>query len=324
VSNEQSNTIRDKFGNEITMDEIQWVCQQHHLGEIKKINGVLSGKNNVPILVETYKGKYVLRYVTYPASKERIKDIEDIILCLKEASIPAVNAIQNRLGDNYTFTNNRIVQVYPFIEGIKFNFKPEQIKSNAKVLKKFHNALKLYKQDPLPDNPISLTEEYLQKRLHRLYRNKESISESSLSRIKSLYSTIIKHWKEADNNNLQETIIHCDWHPWNLIYREDGSIACILDMDHVQSGNRIYDVAYFIYWIFKFNSNEQNRKIYLEIFLDGYGGLTPEEERILPLEVSKIAFNFIIKKVSQAEKELKENEPLIQYFLSLEGKGFLH
>ncbi|PFN96778.1 hypothetical protein COJ85_23925 [Bacillus sp. AFS076308] len=324
VSSEQTNTIKDIYGYEITVDEIQWVCKQHDLGDIKKIYGVLGGKNNVPILVETNKGKYVLRYVTYAASKERINDIEDIILCLNKASLPAVNAIKDRLGENYTFTNNRMVQVYPFINGVKFKFRPEQIKANAKVLKEFHNALKLYKPDPLPDNPISLTEEYLQKRLCRLYKNKESISESSLSRINSLYSTIINHWREADKNNLEETIIHCDWHPWNLLYHEDGSVACILDMDHVQPGNRIYDVAYFIYWILKFNSDKQKRQIYMEMFLDGYGRLTPEEERILPLEVSKIALNIIIKDVLKAEKELKETEPLIQYLLSHIGKGFLH
>jgi Ser/Thr protein kinase RdoA (MazF antagonist) len=322
VSSEQSNIIRDKHGNIISMDEIQWVCRQHHLGEIQRVIGVLGGRANVPILVKTEKGKYVLRYVTHPVPKERINYIEDIILCLKEASIPVVNAMKNQSGDYYSFTNNRMIQVYPFIEGSRFEFEPEQIKLNASMLNKFHTALNLYKQGPLPDDSICPTEENLEKRLNRLYQNKESISKSSLSRTESLYSTIINHWEKVDKNHLQETIIHDDWHPWNQIYHKDGSVACILDFDYVRPGKRIYDVAYALYWIYMRSPNKKS-KIYSKIFIDGYGGLTPEEKSILPLVVAKVGLFFIIETVSEIKNQLKVNEPFIQFLLSQEGQKFL-
>ncbi|MEH7383049.1 phosphotransferase [Bacillus sp. JJ1533] len=322
MCSEQSNIIRDYRGNVISMEEIQWVCRHHRIGEITRIHGVLAYGTNVPILVETEKGKYVLRYLTQTVPKGRINFIEDILICLKGASVPVVNAIKNESGDYYSFIHNRMIQVYPYIEGSRFKFDPEQIKSNARMLNKFHTTLNSYKQGPLPGESNCPTEENLKKRLNRLYQKKESISKSSLSKIKSLYSTIIELWKKADKNNLLETIIHDDWHPWNLIYSEDGSVSCILDFDLVRPGKRIYDVAYCIYWIYKQSPNNKSQT-YSKMFIEGYEGLTPEEKNILPLVIAKVGLFFIIEFVSRIDKQLKVNEPLIEFFLSQEGKEFL-
>lgn len=131
--------------------------------EITQVIGVLKGRANVPILVETEKGKYVLRYLTHSVPDERINFIEDILLCLKDAFIPVVNAIKNESGDYYSYIHNRMIQVYPFIEGSRFKFEPEYIKSNASMLQKFHTALNSYKQVHFPDESICPTEENLKK-----------------------------------------------------------------------------------------------------------------------------------------------------------------
>jgi Ser/Thr protein kinase RdoA (MazF antagonist) len=322
VSSDQSNIIRDHHGNVISMEEIQWVSRQHHLGEMIRIVGVLADGTNVPILVETEKGKYVFRYLTHPVPKGRINFIEDIRFCLQDASIPVVNAIKNESGDYYSFIHNRMIQVYPFIEGSIFTFEPEYIKSNARMLHKFHTALNSYKQGPLPDESNCPTEENLKNRLNRLYQHKESISKSSLSKIESLYSTIIELWKKADKNNLLETIIHDDWHPWNLIYNEDGSVRCILDFDLVRPGKRIYDVAYCLYWIYMLSPNKMSQT-FSKMFIEGYEGLTPEERNILTVVIAKVGLFFTIEFVSNIEEQLKVNEPLIEFFLSKEGEKFL-
>ncbi|MGJ7923018.1 phosphotransferase [Neobacillus sp. LXY-4] len=321
MSKKESKIITDRHGNKITTDEIQWICQQHHLGEIQRIIGVLGGRANVPILVKTEKGKYVLRYVTHPASKERIKYIEDIILCLKEASIPVENAIKNKTGEYYSLINNRLIQVYPFIQGSSFKFVPEQIKSNARMLNRFHAALNLFKQGPLPIDSICPTEENLKIRLNRLYQHKESISNSSLSKIESLYSLLIKHWQKANEIEFKDTIIHDDWHPWNHIYNKDGSVACILDFDYVRPGKRAYDVAYCIYWIFMRSPNKSS-KINSKMYLDSYDELTLEEKKFLPIVIAKVALFFIIESVVEVDNQIKVNEPLIEFLLSQGGERF--
>lgn len=322
MTSEESNIIRNNHGIDISMEEFQWVCRQHHLGEITRIVGVLADGTNVPILVETENGKYVLRYLTNPVSKGRIDYIEGTLIYLKHSSIPVVNAIKNESGDYFSTIHNRMIQVYPFIEGSRFEFEPEHIKSNAKMLYKFHTALASYKQGPLPAKSNCPTEENLKKRLKRLYKQKESIPNSSLSKIEYLYSTIIEHWNKADKDNLLETIIHGDWHPWNLIYSEDGSVSCILDFDLVRPGKRIYDVAYCLYWIYMLAPNKMSQ-IYSKMFIEEYGGLTLEEKKILTLVIAKVGLFFILEFVSCIEIQLKVNEPIIQFFLSKEGKEFL-
>lgn len=322
MSNEHSNTIRDKNGNIISIEEIEYVCEQHNIGKLVQILGILKGRANVPILVETEKGKYVLRYLTHTAPIERINYIEDILLCLKDASVPVVNAIKNTSGNYYSFIHNRMIQVYPFIEGSRFKFEPEHIKSNASMLNKFHAALNNYKHGPMPDQSICPTEENLKNRLNLLYQQRDYISETSMHKINSLYYTILELWEKTDKNNLKDTIIHDDWHPWNLIYSDDGPVKCILDFDYVRPGKRIYDVAYCLYWIYM-RSPQDMRQTYLKMFIEGYEELTNEEKDVLPLVLAKVGLFFIIEYVSKVEKQLKVNEPFIEFFLTQEGKEFL-
>lgn len=322
MSDEQPNMIRDKHGKIITINEIQWVSQQHNLGEVTRVVGVLKGRANVPILIETEKGKYVLRYLTESMPIERIKFIEDMLLCLKEASIPVVNAIKNESNEYFSIKNHRMVQVYPYIEGTRFEFRPEYIKSNACMLSNFHTALSKFKPGPLPDKSICPTEENLQNRLHQLYQHKDTISQTSLEKVNFLYNTLFELWNQVDQHRLLDTIIHDDWHPWNLIYSEEGEVKCILDFDYVRPGKRIYDVAYCLYWIYMRSSNDM-RQNNLKMFIEGYKGLTSEEKNILPLVLAKVGLFFIIESVSTLEKQLKVNEPFIEFFVSQEGKEYL-
>ncbi|MFB9762690.1 phosphotransferase [Ectobacillus funiculus] len=314
-----ASNIFDKYGKKILISEIQWVCKEHQLGDFQRVIQVL-GKTNTNILVETQKGKYVLRYLTFPGSQKRIIYIEDTILCLKKAFLPVENAIPNKSGDCYSYINSRMIQVYRFIEGVQFSFKPNQLISSGDMLNQFHAALRSQVQGPSPSYLNHPSEENLEKKMNDLYKKQKYISNTSLSIIESLYSSIIKQWEKENKDYLPRTIIHDDWHPWNQLYDKADRVICILDLDGVQQGLRIYDVAYSIYHIYK-NAPRHFNKAYSKIFLNGYGALTNEEKTILPLVIAKVGLFFIIRSVKETEKELKDTEPVIQFLLSKEGKG---
>ncbi|ACB85155.1 phosphotransferase [Natranaerobius thermophilus] len=315
--------IKDKKGQIITVDEIKWLCEEHDLGRFKSIIRVLNSSANTNILVATDLGKFVLRFITDPAPniKERMNYIENTVSILKQASLPVLNAVRNKFGDLFSQVNNRVVQVHPYIDANKFNFDDIQIKSSAKILKKFHTVLKSQKPGPLPSYSIHPSPENLQTKFKHLYKNHHLKSKSSLSRIKNLYSRISKQWEGVDKNSLVETIIHDDWHPNNQLYHSDGTVACILDFDGIQREKRIYDVGYAVYTLYSMSHHKKGTKS-SKIFLNAYGELTYEEQKHLSLVVASVALFFIILFPDKAEKRLRRRGLLINHLLSEKGSEF--
>ncbi|GAA3329501.1 hypothetical protein GCM10020331_077820 [Ectobacillus funiculus] len=64
--------------------------------------------------------------------------------------LPVENAIPNKSGDCYSYINSRMIQVYRFIEGVQFSFKPNQLISSGDMLNQFHAALRSQVQGPSP------------------------------------------------------------------------------------------------------------------------------------------------------------------------------
>lgn len=120
---------------------------------------------------------------------------------------------------------------------------------------------------------------------------------------------IVNHSKNAEKNPLPTTIIHDDWHPKNLLYNKDGTVAYVLDYDGFQRAERIYDVAYSLYQL-----QSKKNKAFIQPFLDTYGKLLPEEEELLPFIVAKVAFWFVLQYrdyPKHLDSQLEKHEPFI-------------
>lgn len=320
MSSEDSKVLFDRQGKKIEISDIESVCREHRLGTFIQMIGILGSSTNTILLIETSKGKFIVRFVTYPPSLERLLYIEETILYLKKSSLPVATAIMNNSNEYFSLVNNKMIQVYPYIKGLRYRDNPNQIQSSARMLSKFHDALINYQNGPLPTDSIYPTVGNLEKRLNRLIQNEKSISSSSISKINQLHSGICNHWEKAEKSNLMETIIHDDWHPWNQLFNKKGTVVGILDFECIRHGKRIYDIAYAIYHIYTHSAEKVK---HAKMFLEGYGRMTTEEKSILSLVIAKVAMFFIIKDASYVEKNLHVNESFIYYLLSQEGRRFL-
>ena len=133
----------------------------------------------------------------------------------------------------------------------------------------------MYKNGPPPSYSNFPSKENLERKLNCLkkVRAKYLTEPTSLTRIEFLYDIVIQQWDQVDTQDLPITIIHDDWHPWNQIYSKNDGVKAILDLDGVQQGYRIYDIAYALYTIMISSPDHYNKK-YCEMFLEGYGELT--------------------------------------------------
>jgi thiamine kinase-like enzyme len=79
----------------------------------------------------------------------------------------------------------------------------------------------------------------------------------------------------------EETLLHTDFAPWNLIVNGDKLVG-VVDFDDVKPGKRIYDVAYICWNLLDIGSkdsdfSEEEIYKYLPILLDSYGEIEPSD-----------------------------------------------
>lgn len=108
----------------------------------------------------------------------------------------------------------------------------------------------------------------------------------------------------------QETVLHTDYAPWNLIVRK-GKLVGIIDFDKIKPGKRIYDVVYICWNLLDIGSEDSNftdEEIfrYLPVLVDAYGeintsdfvdALLSEQNRIL------LERELRVKKVEEGEEK---------------------
>jgi len=118
----------------------------------------------------------------------------------------------------------------------------------------------------------------------------------------------------SDLSQDQETVLHTDYAPWNLIVKE-GKLVGVIDFDKVIPGKRIYDVAYICWNLLDIgskNSNFTEEEIlkYLPILINAYGEIdTSEFVDVLLSEQNRILLEreLRVKEVEEGEeKEYRE------------------
>ncbi len=108
----------------------------------------------------------------------------------------------------------------------------------------------------------------------------------------------------------QETLLHTDYAPWNLIVKE-GKLVGVIDFDKVTPGKRIYDVAYICWNLLDIGSKDSNfteEEIfkYLPILINAYGEIdTFEFVDVLLSEQNRILLEreLRVKEVEEGEEK---------------------
>ncbi|MFC0470707.1 phosphotransferase [Halalkalibacter kiskunsagensis] len=326
TSIEGGNIPNDIQNCELSDSEIEKLCALFGLGTLKKVVGTPGkGRVNKTILIKASTGNYVVRLLGHSTYGSRINIVEEMLVKFKEVNVPVVNAQKNKSGQYYDQMKGYYVQIYPYIEGETFSFKRNQIISCGKMLRKFHEAIKVDDITvPPPRLFIYPQNKNLEENYKEFLKTKKIKSNSTLEKIKTLYTSVMKKWSKTNIKQLPEAIIHDDWHPWNLIFNQNGSVAAILDFDYLQRGQRIFDLAYAIHSIYTTSSNSKD---VATLLFQSYGELTSTEKTIFPLAVANVCLFqiFYFAKEGSLEtfkKVLAENEAFINYLLSDEGKMF--
>ncbi|MET3846893.1 phosphotransferase [Paenibacillus sp. OAE614] len=303
------------------LSEIQKICNAFEIGELVSIDGELGGLYNVNLKIITKSGQYVIRVHSGLSRRNHI-DAEAVLLKkLTERGIPALTPLYTHTNDNYLLLHTRFVQVTPFIQGIPYRHSKEQVYQCGKMLRKFHDVLMEEEDVPVPYWSNYPSHAILQEGMDKLKLEQSHVHESSLIKdVLYLHQKVMEYWL-PNEDELIKTIIHADWHPWNVLFDENSKIKFILDFDFLQKGERIHDIAYFLWAI----RESENYKELGRSFLNGYAPLTSVEIEMLPVAVARASLfflctsSFVSDPVLELQQQMKTQKPYIEWLLTSEG-----
>lgn len=308
-----------------TLEQTIDICHQYGIGHLISILEVFENTANVNMKILTSTGTYVIRI--FSADLQRANFILSILRTLESNDIPVLLPMKNINGEHYMKFGSKCLQITRFKHGQTFSFNNKQAWSSGKTLYKFHDALAHITDPIIPKASLYPSINILREGISKMERIRDKSSNDKIDIVIKLYDEIVEKW-ESKSTHLPKTIIHGDWHQGNQLYSESGNVCCIMDFDFITRAERIFDIAYSLWHFRIYKENISMAKNFMEGY--GYGKLTEQEIKLLPLEIARINYFFICTSTLSLNPEYELNNQFNQQYafinwaLSMDGENIIN
>jgi homoserine kinase type II len=253
-------------------EDFQGILAHYDLGEFKNSRPFKTGAVQTNVLLETSKGKAVLRY--YESRTEDYARFEmNVLEYLTQRNYPCPAPIRNKQGEYIGHYQGKPLGLLEFLEG-EYSDSEDNGKQVAEALSKLHRLTIGYKpayaeaRDTY--DPVSCWN-------NALLSSRKIASESKVDERLSWLRQELDKLEFPDT--LPKGVCHCDTHPSNFLYK-NGKLIAILDFDDAASIYLLYDIAnmlFFWAWPDKGNINFEEARDLLGQY-QHYRLLTEEEK----------------------------------------------
>jgi homoserine kinase type II len=279
----------------------------------------LGGTYNLNALVESHQGQYVLRVHRPWVSARRLSYLQQVKHQLALAGFPVVLPISTRSGADilsYGSDPQRLVELEPYVIHDAQLERWSDYPQAFALLGQIHTAL-----DRLPATvqyvPPAVSNYALPAQLlHWTHKTMKVIEqERTTGRQRAgdaqhaldICETVLPflqtldRWWRSEGQHLPQGLTHGDYGGGNILLSE-GQIVALLDFDFLDQRERIFDLAYTIYWIFWLHEDTRYPELApwnrVNTLLEAYNQhtqqpLTPQERQALPLEIARIPLYWI-------------------------------
>lgn len=237
---------RERF----TPEELACCLSHYDLGVIVKVVEFPRGSRRSPkVIIECEKGRYLLKRRAH--GKERIKKVaftHQIQLALAAQNFPLPHLLGTRKDNNSLLVyGENIYEMQEFIQGDIYDGSSRETEQGGHALGLYHKLLEHFESDFDP--------------LHASYHNARAIHKAVLKSGETLLKTGDKEKVEASIDYMEkkyrhcaesvnrlgikkwpEQIVHGDWHPGNMLFRNQLVVA-VIDYDTARLQQRIIDLA---------------------------------------------------------------------------------
>jgi homoserine kinase type II len=206
------------------------------LGNLGKMTGIPVGSVNTHYLLETSKGKVILKIDEAKSLAEAERELS-LLLFLRERDFRCPQPLVDRTGQYYHAYKGKPISLYALLSGKSF---PEaqltniQLKHVGQTLATLHLFSPGYPKDE--DNRFSAA------RVLSLYQEVKDRLPGYLRHLTHMLDDEVIYQQQYQEDRLPKGIIHGDLFADNLLFRKDKVVG-VLDFEAACYGKFIYDVA---------------------------------------------------------------------------------
>lgn len=236
----------------ITAGELVLVCSRYDLGAIRAVRRFKGGSRQSPkVLIESDRGQFLLKRRP-PATpgdslpSHRVALSHEVQIMLHQRGFPVAPIIGTRADNNSLLElHGAIYEMFGFIQGRRYDRTERDAAGAAALLAELHAHLGMFTPSWSPPAATYHAHPAVEPTVLGLA---ERLGDRAIApiarRLAASYDRARVRLGEAvDSWPVQ--LIHGDWHPGNLLFREDASstVAAVLDFDAVRFGATMLDVA---------------------------------------------------------------------------------
>jgi len=242
---------REKFSSQ----ELVIVMSNYELGAIRAIKEFPRGSRKAPkLLITADSGEYLLkRRARGKDDPYKVAFAHAIQLYLATVKFPLPHLIGTRKDNNSMFQHNgRVFEMFEYIRGSNYDNSLEETFDSGRTLALYHKLLRDFKTEFQPGVGSYHDARNLHSGFERLPEmlgkadREHVITERQMS---STMEFLQRAYEEAKGKvnaaGLLEwpaQIVHCDWHPGNVLFRNREVVAA-LDFDSARLQQRVIDLA---------------------------------------------------------------------------------
>ena len=221
---------------ELSKNFLEELIDDYSFGRITNVVGIPEGSVNTNYLLETAKGKFLVRIDEVKGESEVRREI-DLLAFLRKHAFPCPHPLQDRMGRFYRDYDNKCVSIYRYHEGRVLpvmRLRPTQLETIGRALGELHVIGKGYKKGI--DNRFSF------ERIADLYLSVRNRLPNYFRKITRTLEDEIDYLTRYLEGKLPKGIIHGDLFADNLLFRGER-LTAMLDFEAACRGKFIFDIA---------------------------------------------------------------------------------
>jgi Ser/Thr protein kinase RdoA (MazF antagonist) len=233
--------------------ELAMVLSHYDLGVIESLRVFPRGSRRSPkVKIKSKQGEFLLkRRAPGMDDPYRVAFAHDLQLRLQSRGYPVPGIVGTRDDNNSMLQlGGRTYEIFNYVHGIRCNGSPAEIAEVGASLGRLHRNLSDYRSmyEPPPGSFHGAAEIDAKMALVtpavatlEPHTDRESVA-ATAEYLRRAYLDAAKRVDDLGFGSWHRGVVHGDWHPGNLLFRE-GRVAAVLDFDSSRLEPRVVDVA---------------------------------------------------------------------------------
>ncbi len=248
VGSDFGTTVNRREREQFALDELAIVLSHFDIGILESIVEYPRGSRKAPkLLVVSDQGKYLLkRRARGKDEPYKVAFAHAIQLFLAAKQFPLPHLIGTRKDNNSMLQwRNATYELFEYIPGQSYPHTLEATFDSGRVLALYHKLLGDFKTEWQPPTGSYHLAPSIERGLHAIPAALTGADKELgplLEYLAQTYKYAADCVEELDLKNWPRQFVHADWHPGNMLFR-DNRVVAVIDYDAARLLPRVIDVA---------------------------------------------------------------------------------